>query len=55
MITKMHKYMIKGLLCCAAVAALTACNDFLTIYPTDRIVGDDFWKTKADVDQMVDG
>ena len=34
---------------------LTSCNDFLTIYPTDRIVGEDFWKTKADVDQMVDG
>lgn len=34
---------------------LTSCNDFLTIYPTDRIVGTDFWKTKADVDQMVDG
>ncbi|MCR4601914.1 MAG: RagB/SusD family nutrient uptake outer membrane protein [Prevotella sp.] len=34
---------------------LTSCNDFLTIYPTDRIVGDDFWKTKADVEQMVDG
>ena len=33
----------------------TSCNDFLTIYPTDRIVGTDFWKTKADVDQMVDG
>ena len=32
-----------------------ACNDFLTIYPTDRIVGEDFWKTKSDVDQMVDG
>ena len=34
---------------------LSSCNDFLTIYPTDRIVGTDFWKTKADVDQMVDG
>ncbi|MBP3212851.1 MAG: RagB/SusD family nutrient uptake outer membrane protein [Prevotella sp.] len=34
---------------------LTSCNDFLTIYPTDRIVGTDFWKTKADVNQMVDG
>ena len=32
-----------------------SCTDFLTIYPTDRIVGEDFWKTKADVDQMVDG
>ncbi|UKK48363.1 RagB/SusD family nutrient uptake outer membrane protein [Prevotella sp. E9-3] len=34
---------------------MTSCNDFLTIYPTDRIVGQDFWKTKSDVDQMVDG
>ena len=32
-----------------------SCTDFLTIYPTDRIVGEDFWKSKADVDQMVDG
>ena len=32
-----------------------SCNDFLTIFPTDKIVGEDFWKTKADVDQMVDG
>ena len=37
------------------VAALTACTDFLTIYPTDRIVAEDFWKKKSDVDQMVDG
>ena len=56
MITKsIKKYMVKGLLCCGAAAALASCNDFLTIYPTDRIVGDDFWKTKADVEQMVDG
>ena len=32
-----------------------SCNDFLTIYPTDRIVGEDFWKKKADVDEMVNG
>ena len=32
-----------------------SCNDFLTIYPTDRIVAEDFWKKKSDVDQMVDG
>ena len=49
------KYIAKCMLCCGAVAALTSCNDFLTIYPTDRIVGEDYWKTKADVDQMVDG
>ena len=56
MITKsIHKYIAKCLLCCGATPALTACNDFLTIYPTDRVVGEDFWKTKADVNQMVDG
>lgn len=44
----------------AAVAAIgvmtmTSCNDFLTIYPTDKTVGEDFWKTKDDVDNMVTG
>ena len=37
------------------ISAFISCNDFLTIYPTDSVVGEDFWKTKADVDQMVDG
>lgn len=54
--TKNIKYtLIACLLCCGAAAAFTACNDFLTIYPTDRIVAEDFWKKKSDVDQMVDG
>lgn len=41
----------------AAVAAmgLSSCNDFLTIYPTDKTIGEDFWKTKDDVDRMVTG
>ena len=55
MITKIKTYIVNGLVGCSVTAALTACNDFLTIYPTDRIVGSEFWKTKADVDQMVDG
>lgn len=55
MIINIKKNVVKGLLCCGAIAVLTSCNDFLTIYPTDRIVGDNFWKTKSDVDQMVDG
>ena len=55
MITKIKNYIFKGLLCCGAVATFTACSDFLTIYPTDRIVGDDFWKNKNDVSQVVDG
>lgn len=42
-------------LCGVLAAGLWSCNDFLTIYPTDRTVGTDFWKTKADVQEMVDG
>ena len=55
MITKIKTIIVKSFLCCVIAAAFSSCNDFLTIYPTDRIVGEDFWKTKSDVDQMVDG
>ena len=34
---------------------LVSCNDFLTIYPTDKTIGEDFWKTKEDVKNMVTG
>lgn len=37
------------------VLSLCSCNDFLTIYPTDKTIGENFWKTKDDVDQMVTG
>lgn len=32
--------------------AFTSCEDYLTIYPTDKIVEADFWKDKNDVDNM---
>ena len=38
-----------------AVLVLGSCNDFLTIYPTDKTTGKDFWKTKEQVDNMVTG
>ena len=38
-----------------AVTGLSSCDDFLTIYPTDKTIGEDFWKTKEDVDNMVTG
>ena len=44
-----------GVMAILMVGSLSSCNDFLTIYPTDRIVGTDFWKTKSDVEQMVNG
>lgn len=37
------------------VTGLGSCNDFLTIYPTDKTIGEDFWKTKEDVQGMVTG
>lgn len=38
-----------------ATMGLSSCNDFLTIYPTDKTIGDEFWKTKDDVEHMVTG
>lgn len=35
------------------VAMTCSCNDFLTIFPTDKIVLEDFWKTKEDVENVV--
>ena len=35
------------------VAMICSCNDFLTIFPTDKIVLEDFWKTKEDVENVV--
>ena len=40
---------------CLLVIGFTSCNDFLTIYPTDKTIGEDFWKTKEDVKNMVTG
>lgn len=37
------------------VLTLGSCNDWLTIYPTDKTVAEDFWKTKDDVDGMLNG
>ena len=55
MTNNIKKIIVGGLTFCGVAVGLSSCTDFLTIYPTDRIVGENFWKTKADVDQMVDG
>ena len=38
-----------------AVLGMSSCNDFLTIYPTDKTIGQEFWKTKDDVERMATG
>lgn len=35
------------------IAMTCSCDDFLTILPTDKIVWEDFWKSKVDVDNAV--
>ena len=40
---------VKTLLFVAVMAMASSCDDFLTIFPTDRIVFEDFWKSKEDV------
>ena len=51
-----HKNIIKSIAVAAvSMLALTSCNDFLTIYPTDKTIGENFWQNKDDVDQMVTG
>ncbi len=52
---KVNNILKKVMLGACAVLTLGSCNDFLTIYPTDKTVGEDFWKKKEDVDQMVTG
>ncbi len=43
----------KALFLISMVAMTCACNDFLTITPTDKIVLEDFWKSKEDVESVV--
>lgn len=51
MITRMVR-ITKTLLLGCMVAMTCACNDFLTISPTDMIVLEDFWKSKEDVESV---
>ena len=44
---------IKTLALGAAVAMTCSCEDFLTIYPTDKVVMENYWKTKTDVENVV--
>ena len=52
---KMAKKGLYLLLYSLAPLLLVGCNDFLTLYPTDKTVGKYFWKTKEDVQNMVTG
>lgn len=44
---------IKTIALGAVLAMTCSCEDFLTIYPTDKVVLENYWKTKTDVENMV--
>ena len=44
---------IKTLAVGVVVAMTCSCEDFLTIYPTNQVVLENYWKTKTDVNNMV--
>ena len=50
------KHIIKtAIVMAAGILTLTSCEDWLTIYPTDKTVGDNFWVKKSDVEEMRTG
>ena len=47
------KHIIKtAIVMAAGILTLTSCEDWLTIYPTDKTVGENFWVKKSDVEEM---
>lgn len=48
-LSRVIKTFVGGLL----VAFTASCSDFLTIYPTDAVVLENYWKEKADVEALV--
>ena len=44
---------IKTLALVAVVGMTSSCEDFLTILPTDKVVLENYWKTKNDVESVV--
>lgn len=44
---------IRTLVVGALVAMTSSCEDFLTIYPTDKVILENYWSEKADVENMV--
>ena len=53
--SKINKIIRSAAIATVGVWSLCSCNDFLTITPYDKTVLKDYWKTKDDVDQMVNG
>lgn len=49
-----HSFKIFSIAAVATMALMmSGCQDFLTIYPTDKVVLENYWKNKNDVETMV--
>ena len=51
----MKKIIGNILAACLLAFPLSSCNDWLTLYPEDEIIEDDFWTSGEDVEMMVAG
>ena len=47
--TNIYKGILAGAAICAGTLTLGSCEDYLTITPTDRIVEEEFWEDKNDL------
>ena len=58
MVTKKYNK-VKWLMCATLItfhlSLFTSCSDWLTVYPEDEIIEDEFWTSADDVDMMVSG
>lgn len=50
------KHLLSNILVvCMSACLLSSCNDWLTLYPEDEIIEDDYWTSSEDVEMMVAG
>lgn len=50
------KHLLSNILAiCVLSCTLLSCNDWLTLYPEDEIIEDDYWSSSEDVEMMVAG
>ena len=49
-VMKRYTFIYKLALVCLTAISATSCDDFLTLYPQDRVVEENFWEDRNDLD-----
>ena len=49
-VMKRYTFIYKIALVCLMAISATSCDDFLTLYPQDRVVEENFWEDRNDLD-----